>query len=86
MLRKEASNVTTSSSQQFSLVGSSLLSSQEVARLGESGESGVLVDGAGVGRKGWDWRKGLKRTSKGEDVLMILRMQLADRIAEAWMV
>ena len=80
MLRKEASGLTASS--QFSLVGSSLLSSQEVA-LAESGESGVLV-GGGEGRRGWDWRKGLKRTSKAEDVLLILRLQLAERVADAW--
>jgi hypothetical protein len=83
MLRKDASNLTTASSQ-FSLVGSSLLSSQEVQAMGESGESGVLVSAGEVGRRGWDWRKGLKRTSKAEEVLTVLRITMAERVADAW--
>jgi hypothetical protein len=48
-----------------------------------SGDSGVLVTAEDV-RREWDWRKGLKRTSKAEDVLKIVRLQLAERVADAW--
>jgi hypothetical protein len=82
LLRKETSGMTGSS--QFSLVGSSLLNSKEQLNgLEESGESGLLVSNPNL-RRGWDWRKGLKRTSKAEDVLMILRLTLAERVADAW--
>lgn len=80
MLRKETSGMTASS--QFSLVGSSLLNSQET-ELAESGDSGVLVSSANI-KRGWDWRKGLKRTSKGDDVLQIVRLQLAEKVADSW--
>ena len=38
--------------------------------------------------KGWDWRKGLAtvagKNAKGEDVLKILRVQVAKEMAKAW--
>lgn len=79
MLKKETSGMTGSS--QFSLVGSSLLNSQEA--MAESGESEVLVGNPNL-RRGWDWRKGLKRTSKAEEVLRIVRLVVAERVADAW--
>ena len=36
-----------------------------------------------VGR-GWDWRKGIRRDSKGSDVLRILRVGLAREMAAGW--
>lgn len=86
MLRKEASNMTGSSA--FSLVGSSLLNSKESMdvdrRMVGSSESWGMVSSGDV-KRGWDWRKGLQRLSKGEDVLAILRLAIGERVADAWM-
>lgn len=81
MLRKETSGMTTSS--QFSLVGSSLLNSQENGMVASGDESAVLINSGDI-KRGWDWRKGLKRTFKGEDVLKIVRLQIANRVADAY--
>ena len=35
-------------------------------------------------KRGWDWRKGLEKDAKGEDVLRILRLGLAKDIAKHW--
>ncbi|KAL2351055.1 hypothetical protein BJ546DRAFT_355272 [Cryomyces antarcticus] len=66
-------------------MGASGLAGSDYQMLGSSGSvssSGVLVR-AEV-RRGWDWRKGLGRAAKGEDVLRILRLGLAREIARAW--
>ena len=83
MLRKETSGMTGSS--QFSLVGSSLLNaSREDAKMEESRESGMMVEKPEGESRGWDWRKGLKRTSKASEVLQVLRLVVAERVADAW--
>jgi hypothetical protein len=80
LLRKETSGMTASS--QFSLVGSSLLNSQDNGMV-TSGDSGVLISNGNL-QRGWDWRKELSKTSKGEDVLKIMRLQLAEKVADAY--
>ena len=35
-------------------------------------------------KRGWDWRKGVKSNAKGEDVLRVLRLGLAQDIAKGW--
>jgi hypothetical protein len=77
-LRKETSGMTASS--QFSMVGSSMLNSIENGTVSEG--SGVLI--SGDLQRGWDWRKGLKRTTKGSDVLRVVRMALSEAVAGAW--
>lgn len=55
------------------------------------GSSGVLVKGkdererAAEVKRGWDWRTGLKADVKGEDVLGILRLELAKEVARGWL-
>jgi hypothetical protein len=78
MLRKETSGMTASS--QFSMVGSSMLNSIENGTVSEG--SGVLI-GRDVQRD-WDWRKGLKRNTKGSDVLRIVRLALSQAVGDAW--
>lgn len=69
---------------------------QEGERRGRSrsmGSSGVLVKGkderererAAEVKRGWDWRTGLKADVKGEDVLGILRLELAKEVARGWL-
>lgn len=49
------------------------------------GSSRALVKSQEDDRKrGWDWRKGLAKDAKGEDVLRILRLGLAKEIARHW--
>ena len=48
------------------------------------GSSRALVKSQEDQKKGWDWRKGLAETAKGEDVLRILRLGLAKDIARHW--
>lgn len=77
-LKKSVSNLTASS---YSLVGSSVLPSTE--------GSGVLVgDGSGTlskdAKRGWDWRQGLQKGSKGKDVCDFLRARAAQELARAW--
>jgi hypothetical protein len=81
LLRKETSGMTASS--QFSMVGSSLLSSKEMGTVASSEGSGVLVK-SGTVKRGWDWRKGLRKNITGEDVLRILRLQISLEVAKAW--
>jgi hypothetical protein len=78
MLRKETSSLTASS--QFSMVGSSMLNSIEHGTSSEG--SGVLI--SGDLQRGWDWRKGLKKTVKGTDVLRVVRLTLSEAVAGAW--
>ena len=61
-------------------MGSSMLDS----RTTEGSSSRALVRPEEVKRRGWDWRKGLARDAKGEDVLRILRLGLAKDIARHW--
>jgi len=81
LLKKSISNLTSSSG--FSLVGSSMLEESEVSsnmgRRRRSSGGGVLD-----AKRGWDWRKGLKREAKGEDLLRILRLGLARDVARVW--
>jgi hypothetical protein len=78
MLRKTTSNSSGSSS--FSMVGSSMLASQLKHSMGSSA---VLVKGNV--KRGWDWRQGISASTKGDDVLRILRHGLAKDLAKAWL-
>lgn len=78
LLKKSMSSMTSAGS--FSLVGSSMLES----RTTEGSSSRALGRPEEVKRRGWDWRKGLARDAKGEDVLRILRLGLAKDIARHW--
>lgn len=60
-----------SASSSFSMIGSGLSMS------GYSNKAKTL-------ERGWDWRTGLKRDASGEDVLKILRLQLAKEAARVW--
>ena len=79
MLRKSVSN--TSGTSSFSMVGSSMLASQLKQSMSSSG---VLVKGNI--KRGWDWRRGISSSMKGEDLLRILRLGLAKDLAKAWLV
>lgn len=48
------------------------------------GSSRALVKQGEDKKRGWDWRKGLAEEAKGEDVLRILRLGLANDIARHW--
>lgn len=48
------------------------------------GSSKALVKPQEDKKRGWDWRKGLAEDTKGEDVLRILRLGLANEIARHW--
>lgn len=78
LLKKSMSSMTSAGS--FSLVGSSMLDS----RTTEGSGSRALVKPEEAKRRGWDWRKGLAKDAKGEDVLRILRLSLAKDIARHW--
>jgi len=73
ILRKSMNTLSTST---FSLIGNEMLSGP-----GSAGSSGVLVPRPGdkdAGRaRGWDWRAGLPESTKGQDVLRMLRLGLA---------
>lgn len=77
LLKKSMSSMTASS--HFSLIDSSMLRSQSRH---SSEASGVLVNQE-VSRA-WDWRKGLKGNSTGNDLLKILRLGLAKELAQVW--
>ena len=36
-------------------------------------------------RRSWDWRKGWQRGATGEDVLRVLRLNIAKELAQGWM-
>jgi len=80
LLRKETSGMTGSS--QFSMVGSSMLSSKEIGTVGSDG-SAVLVK-TGEVKRGWDWRQGLRRNTTADDVLRVVRAALSQEVAYAW--
>lgn len=48
------------------------------------GSSRALVKSQEDKERGWDWRKGLAKGAKGEDVLRILRLGLAKDISRHW--
>jgi hypothetical protein len=81
LLRKETSGMTASS--QFSMVGSSLLNSKELGTVGSTEGSGVLVKSNEI-KRGWDWRKGLRKNLTGADVLKVVRLSLSKEVAKAW--
>lgn len=35
-------------------------------------------------KRGWDWRKGMRKDAKGQDVLRLLRAGLAQDLAKGW--
>lgn len=78
LLKKSTSNVS-GASNNFSLVGSSMLASQLQRSMGSSG---VLVK-SNI-KRGWDWRRGLSAGVTGEDVLRMLRLGLAKEVARVW--
>jgi hypothetical protein len=78
MLRKTTSNSSGSSS--FSMIGSSMVASQLKHSMGSSG---VMVKGNM--KRGWDWRQGISASTKGDDLLRILRHGLAKDLAKAWL-
>lgn len=81
-LNKSTSNLTAASSQ-YSLINSVDLGSME----GVSTESStVLIKGGSIEavKRGWDWRKGFPRGAKGEDVIRILRLEIATELARAF--
>ncbi|KAK0107343.1 hypothetical protein ONS95_004036 [Cadophora gregata] len=78
MLRKSTSNISGTSS--FSMVGSSMYASQLKQSMSSSG---VLVKGDS--KRGWDWRQGVSASTKGEDLLRILRLGLAKDLAKAYL-
>ncbi|KAG9249012.1 hypothetical protein BJ878DRAFT_451230 [Calycina marina] len=79
MLRKSTSN--TSGASSFSMVGSSMLASQFKHSMSSSG---VLVKGNV--KRGWDWRSGATARTTSEDILRMLRLGLAKKLAKAWLV
>ncbi|KAK7514405.1 Nup85 nucleoporin-domain-containing protein [Phyllosticta citriasiana] len=75
-LKKSISNLTGSS---YSLLGGSgsLLPSTE--------GSGVLVAGADApGKRGWDWRKGVRKGVTGNDLCTFMRKGIAEEVGRAW--
>ena len=44
----------------------------------------MLVQSSGQIKRGWDWRKGLDVGAKGDDVLKMLRFQVAREISRGW--
>ncbi|KAL9632493.1 MAG: hypothetical protein Q9164_005287 [Protoblastenia rupestris] len=78
-LLKAMSSMTSASS--FSLVGSSLLESKTSDTMDSSH---ALVKSQQQETRGWDWREGVARDAKGEDVLRILRLGLAKDVARHW--
>ena len=85
MLKKSTSNLTTTSSQ-FSLVGSSMLGSGSGGEGQSTESSAVLIRGgnAGDAKRAWDWRKGFVKDARGLDVLRVLRLGIAEEIGRAW--
>lgn len=78
---------------QFSLLGSSAFSSQELATSPVSSGSEMLVrksgpstraKGDGKATRGWDWRVGFARGTSGKDVLSVLKLALAKEVADGW--
>jgi hypothetical protein len=85
LLRKSVSSLTTSSG--FSMVGSSMWKSQildpQDGAGGSAESSGVLVKKPV--RRGWDWRRGLRKDDTAESLLRVLRLALAQEMARSWL-
>ncbi|KAL8950060.1 MAG: hypothetical protein Q9222_003883 [Ikaeria aurantiellina] len=91
MLKKSISNMTSSSSA-FSLIESSMESETRES----TGSEGVMVhmveDAANCAvssssdevKRGWDWRKGLRKDASGAELIRKMRLGLAQDIARAW--
>ena len=77
-LLQNTSSMTSGSS--FSLVGGSMLNSQT----SDGMKDHSLVKSQDMVKRGWDWRGGMARNAKGEDVLRVLRLGLAKDIAKHW--
>ena len=85
LLRKSTSGLTTASSQFSFVEASAMLGSQESKESGKASEgSGILIHGDV--KRGWDWRKGLSQSAKGEDVVKILRFAIAQEMGRVWAV
>ena len=80
--------ISLSASTGFSLIGSCILDGGSNSGMESSvltnGDSEAIVQDDGE-KRGWDWRKGMDKDAKGEDVLRILRLGLAREVARAWM-
>lgn len=72
LMKKSTSSLSGSS---YVMSGSSMLASH----MHKSVAAGGRV------QRGWDWRKGFKATTKGEDVLRKLRLGLAKDLAALWL-
>lgn len=66
----------------FSLIGSEMLQPQARSKESSDDSSGVLVNGHA--KRAWDWRRGLDKSAKGEEVLRILRLGLAKEVSRSW--
>lgn len=82
---KQSTTGTSGSSSQYSLLDSFVGEGQAN---GSTDDSGVLVkassnDVKDVGRA-WDWRIGLEKSAKADDVLQILRLGLVREVSRAW--
>lgn len=44
----------------------------------------AAAKGDGDEVRGWDWRRGVGREARGEDILRVLRWGLAREISRAW--
>ena len=79
LLKKTMSSMTSAGS--FSLVGSSLLDSESIDTMSESR---ALVKSKEPQKRGWDWRAGLEKDAKGEDIIRVIRLRLAKDLAKHW--
>jgi len=76
-MKKSTLSMTMSS--RFPLIDSATMRQQ--AR-GGSEVSGAITKS--TVKRAWDWRKGMEKDAVGQDVLKILRMGLAEEIAQTW--
>ncbi|KAL4994131.1 hypothetical protein BDV10DRAFT_11513 [Aspergillus recurvatus] len=84
LLKKSVSSLTTSST--FSIIGSDMLGARTRSSSGSAEGSGVLVPRHSEKtspEREWDWRAGLAEDAKGEDVLRMLRLGLANGLSLA---
>jgi len=66
-------------SSRFPLIDSAMMRQQAQ---GGSEDSGAIIKN--TIKRAWDWRQGMEKHAIGQDVLKILRMGLAEEIAQAW--
>ncbi|KAL4814592.1 hypothetical protein BDW67DRAFT_165703 [Aspergillus spinulosporus] len=82
LLKKSVSSLTASST--FSIIGSDMLGARTRSSSGSAEGSGVLVPRDCEKTplvRAWDWRAGLAEDTKGEDVLRMLRLGLANGLS-----